>query len=377
MRIETELTDLLKITYPIVQAPMAGASTPELVAAVSNAGGLGSFGGAATSPDRLRQIIRQIRDLTDRPFAVNLFAPAVEAYELVPEQQAAMSKLLDRWHNKLSAGPVPEPIPILGLFAEQLAVLIEEKIPVFSFHFGPAPIEAIRQMHLIGSTVMATATNVREAKILVEAGVDAIIAQGFEAGGHRGTFATPYEQGLIGTATLVPQVADAVSVPVIAAGGIMDARGIVAALALGASGVQMGTAFLACPENNIPEVYRQTVLNAQGKDTVITEVFSGRPARAIHNRFIREMEPHRDKVLPFPAQMSIGRVLRQASAEQSNPDFVSMWAGQGVTLAEALPARELIEKLVKECQAVTTSLPSYPCSKTVGAVGAGGTSSES
>ncbi|MEH2173918.1 NAD(P)H-dependent flavin oxidoreductase [Nostoc sp.] len=353
---KTELIDLLKIAHPIIQAPMAGASTPELVAAVSNAGGLGSYGGAATPPTKLRSFIRQIRELTDQPFAVNLFAPAVEAYELAPEQSSPMSELLKIWHNELDAGPVPEPIPILGPFLEQFNVLLEEKIPVFSFHFGPAPIEAIREIHAIGSIVLATATTTGEAKALVEAGVDVIIAQGFEAGGHRGTFAVPYEHGLIGTAALVPQIADAVSVPVVAAGGIMDARGIVAAFAVGASGVQMGTAFLACPENNIPEVYRQAVLNSKDEDTVITEVFSGRPARAIRNRFIREMENHKDKVLPFPAQMSIGRVLRQTSAQQSSPDFVSMWAGQGVGLAEALPAGELIQKMIQEFLAVTASL---------------------
>lgn len=353
---KTELIDLLKITHPIIQAPMAGASTPELVAAVSNAGGLGSYGGAATEPAKLRSFIRQIRELTDQPFAVNLFAPAVEAYELGTEQHSPMSELLKIWHNELDAGPVPEPIPILGPFLEQFTVLLEEKIPVFSFHFGPAPIEAIREIHAIGSIVLATATTTGEAKALVEAGVDVIIAQGFEAGGHRGTFAVPYEHGLIGTAALVPQIADAVSVPVVAAGGIMDARGIVAAFALGASGVQMGTAFLACPENNIPEVYRQAVLNSLDEDTVITEVFSGRPARAIRNRFIREMENHKDKVLPFPAQMSIGRVLRQTSAQQSSPDFVSMWAGQGAGLASSLPAGELIQKMIQEFLAVTASL---------------------
>ena len=353
---KTELIDLLGSKHPIIQAPMAGASTVELVAAVSNAGGLGSYGGAATSPAQLRQIIRQIRDLTDQPFAVNLFAPAVEVYELTPQQKAPISELLIRWHNELDAGPVPEPIPILGPFADQFSILLEEKIPVFSFHFGPAPIEAIREIHAIGSCVLATATTVHEAETLVEAGVDILIAQGSEAGGHRGTFAVPYEHGMIGTVALVPQVADAVSIPVVAAGGIMDGRGIAAAFALGASGVQMGTAFLACPENNIPEVYRQAILKCKDEDTVITDVFSGRPARAIRNRFIREMENHKDKVLPFPAQMSIGRVLRQVSAQQSNPDFVSMWAGQGAKLTEDRPAGELIEKMIREFKAVTDSL---------------------
>mgnify|MGYP001116860134 CR=1 FL=1 len=353
---KTELVDLLGIKHPIIQAPMASASTPELVAAVSNAGGLGSYGGAVTPPAKLRQIIKQIRELTDRPFSVNLFAPAEETCEFSSEQKTLISKQLIKWHNEIDAGPVPEPIPIIGPFVDQFAVLLEEKIPVFSFHFGPAPLEAIHDIHAIGSSVLATATTVREAEILVEAGVDIIIAQGSEAGGHRGTFAVPYEHGKIGIASLVPQVVDAVTVPVVAAGGIMDGRGIVSAFALGASGVMMGTAFLACPENNIPEVYRQAILKSKGEDTVITDVFSGRPARAIRNRFTREMENHRDKMLPFPAQLSIGRVLRQISAQQSNPDFVSMWAGQGVELAKEHPAGELIEKIIQEFKAVTASL---------------------
>jgi nitronate monooxygenase len=352
----TELLDLLDIKHPIIQAPMAGASTPELVAAVSNAGGLGSYGAAATPPDQLRRVIRQIRDLTDRPFGINLFAPTVEPRELTFEKQKAMSELLATYHNELDAGPVPEPIPITGPFADQFAVLLDEKVPVFSFQFGPPPIEAIREMRAIGTPVLATATTVREAKTLAEAGVDAVIAQGSEAGGHRGTFTLPYERGVIGTLALMPQVADAVSVPVIAAGGIMDARGIVAAFALGASGVQMGTAFLACPENNISDLYRRAVLRCRDEETAITDVFSGRPARAIQNRFMQEMEKHREKLLPFPIQYSISRVLRQASVERSSPDFVSMWAGQGAPLAEERPAGALIEKLARDCAGVAASL---------------------
>ena len=189
---KTELVDLLGIKHPIIQAPMVGASTPELVASVSNAGGLGSYGGAATPSAQLRQIIRQIRDLTDRPFSVNLFAPAEETCEFSSEQKTSISKQLIKWHNEIGAGPVPEPISIIGPFADQFTVLLEEKIPIFSFHFGPAPIDAIQDMHAIGSSVLATATTVHEAEILVEAGVDIIIAQGSEAGGHRGHWRGQY-----------------------------------------------------------------------------------------------------------------------------------------------------------------------------------------
>jgi nitronate monooxygenase len=352
----TKLTQLLGTQHPIIQAPMASASTPELVAAVSDAGGLGSYGAAATPPANLRDVIRRIRALTDRPYAVNLFAPAVERYELTSAQQAAMAELLSAWHRELDAGPVPELIPVVGPFEAQLAVLFEEKVPVFTFHFGPPPLEAIRKMHAIGSRVLATATTVREARILAEAGVDAIIAQGAEAGGHRGTFALPHERGMIGTLALVPQVVDAVALPVIAAGGIMDARGIVAAFALGASGVQMGTAFLACPENNIPAAYKQSLLACKEDDTVVTKVFSGRPARAIRNRYVNEMERHLEKLLPFPAQTSISRTLRQTSARRSNPDFLSMWAGQAASLAREQPAAELMAGLVRDCETLAASL---------------------
>lgn len=355
---QRRLIDLLAIEHPIIQAPMAAASTPELVAAVSNAGGLGSYGAAVTPPPQLRQVIRRIRELTDRPFGINLFAPAVEQHEFSPAQQGAMAELLTKWHEEMQAGPVPEPVPIIGPFAEQLAVLLEERVPVFTFHFGPPPLEAIAQAHAHGARVMASATTVREAQILAQAGVDTIIAQGAEAGGHRATFAGPHQRGLIGTLALVPQVVDAVSVPVIAAGGIMDARGIVAALALGASGVQMGTAFLGCAENNIPAVYKQALLESKDEDSLVTDVLSGKPARALRNRFVEEMEKHREKLLPFPAQMSIGRVLRQASILRSTPDFVSMWAGQGSPLAQSRPAAELMNKWIRDCEALMASFAS-------------------
>lgn len=340
--------ELLGIEYPIVQAPMASASTPALVAAVCNAGGLGSFGAATTPPERLREVIAEIRRLTDRPFNINLFAPGVEQASASDAESQRMRDILSPYYDQLGiAYPNDVGTPI-GPFDAQFEVLLEERVPVFSFHFGPPPEEAIRRMKNAGSTVMASATNLAEALELEAAGVDVIVAQGSEAGGHRGTYAMPMDQSLIGTAALVPLIADAVKVPVIAAGGIMDGRGIRAAMNLGASGVQMGTAFLACPENEIPDAYRQAVLSARGDMTAITRVFSGRPARAIQNRFMDEMTHHAESLLAFPLQMAYVGPLRKAGAEQSNPDLISMWAGQGVGLARALPAAELMRRLVTE-----------------------------
>ena len=351
-----DLLDLLGIEHPIIQAPMASASTPELVAAVSNAGGLGCYGAAATPPAKLRQVIDRIRALTDQPFLVNLFAPDVERYRLEPGQQAGMAEALAPWHEELGAGKVPEPVPTIGPFAEQAAVLLEARIPLFSFHFGPPPVEVIERMHALGTKVLASATTVREAKILAEAGVDAVIAQGAEAGGHRGTFALPWQHAMIGTLALVPQIVDAVPVPVIAAGGIMDARGVAAAMALGASGVQMGSAFLACPENSIPAPYKQALLAARDEHTLVTDLYSGRPARAIRTRYVEEMEVRGERPLPFPLQASVLRSLRDACVQGGRPDFISMWAGQGAGLARARPAGELVAQLVRDYEALVASL---------------------
>ncbi|MDX1512234.1 MAG: DUF561 domain-containing protein [Gammaproteobacteria bacterium] len=340
--------NLLGVEHPVVQAPMASASTPALVAAVSNAGGLGSFGAAATPPERLRAIVSEIRRLTDRPFNVNLFAPGVEQASASDAQTQRMRDILLPYYDQLGVACPNDVAAPIGPFDEQFEVLLEERVPVFSFHFGPPPEDAIRRMKAAGSAVMASATNLAEALELEAAGVDIIIAQGSEAGGHRGTYAMPLEQSLIGTTALVPLIADAVEVPVIAAGGVMDGRGIRAVMALGASGVQMGTAFLGCPENEIPDAYRRAVLSARGDMTAITRVFSGRPARAIQNRFMEEMAHQDGFLLPFPLQMAYVGPLRKAGAERSNPDFISMWAGQGVGLARALPAGELLACLVKE-----------------------------
>src|SRR5262245_56214781 len=265
--LETRVARLLGTRYAIVQAPMAGGfTTPDLVAAVSNAGALGSLGGAQLAPDELRAAIAAIRRLTDRPFAVNLFAP-LPTPAVDDEAVAAMHTALDPFREELGVAEPqgPPPLPPAGFAEAQLAVVAEERVPVFSFAFGIAPFEPAKEA---GSVILATATTVTEAVELERRGVDAIVAQAGEAGGHRATFLGSFEDALVGGMALVPRMVDRVSVPVLLAGGIMDGRGIAAALALGAEGVQLGTAFLGCHESGAPAVYRESI--ATDDSTVVS-----------------------------------------------------------------------------------------------------------
>lgn len=354
---DNALCRLLDLEHPIILAPMAGASTAELAAAVSSAGGLGSFGAAATPPDRLRQTIRAIRQQTEAAFNINLFSPVWEPLEVPAGLTESMTSVLAPYHSELEAGEVPAPGPMFGPFDEQLAVMLEEQVPVMSFHFG-VPREAVEAAQAQGAKVLCSATTVAEARTLEAVGVDAIVAQGSEAGGHRGTFEGDWRQALIGTLALTPQIVDAVSIPVVAAGGIMDGRGLAACLALGASGVQMGTAFLASPENSIAPAYRAAILDSNAERPAVTEVFSGKPARGLLNRYLEEMTEHENELLPFPAQYSIYRGIRAKATERDDGEFLPMWSGQGVGMATAEPAAELVARVADEAQAILRSLGS-------------------
>lgn len=341
-----DLRSFLGIEHPIIQAPMAGSTTPELVAAVSNAGGLGSLGAANMTPGQITDAIGRIRQLTDRPFCVNLFAGGREERDADPTM---MLDILGRSHMELGI-PAPEsPAPTDDPFPAQLDAVIEAAPPVFSFTFGiPGP-DALARLKERGIVTVGTATTVAEARLLVEAGVDAVVAQGSEAGGHRGTFDGSIDKAMIGTMALVPQVVDAVPVPVIASGGIMDGRGIVAALALGATAVQMGTAFLACKEASVPPAYREALRQTPGERTTITRAFSGRHARGIVNDFIEAWHDREEDILPFPLQNIATRPLRNAASAANDSRFLSMWAGQGAAMArEPLPAAHLIRQLIRE-----------------------------
>jgi nitronate monooxygenase len=349
---DTDLTSLLAIRYPLINAPMAGITTPELVAAASGAGALGSIGGATFRPDRLREEIDAVRALTEAPFAVNLFAP-VETPP-APAQVAAMQRTLVPWRERFGLEPAAEdPQPPPASVDDQLAVVIEERPAAFSFSFGIPPAEALDAMREAEITLIGTATVPGEAVMLEEAGCDAIVAQGSEAGGHRGTFALPFERALIGTMALVPQVVNAVSVPVVAAGGIMDGRGIAAALALGAAGAQLGTAFIACPESAAPDSYKRSLAGSDASATTVTDAFTGRPARGLRTPFFDELERSGPEIPPFPLQAMLVAELREAGLAHDELDVVMRLAGQGAPMVRELPASELVARLAAEAEAAT------------------------
>jgi nitronate monooxygenase len=349
MAATTVFTRAVGIAHPIIQAPMGGANAtpPALVSAVSDAGALGFIGAAYMSPEQIDESCRAVRARVARPFGVNLFTP-VDAPPLPDDLGAALARVAP-YHAELGLPAPTRPAPPAFSFDDQLAAALAGGATVFSFTFGLLPARAVDAIKARGLYLMGTATTVNEAVALERLGVDAIVAQGSEAGAHRGTFAAPFDAAMIGTIALVPQVVDAVRVPVVASGGIMDGRGIAAALALGASAVQMGTAFLTCDECGVAPSYKEAVLHAREDETRVTRAFSGRPARGIVNRFMREVDDA-DAVLPYPHQNAVTRPLRTAAAAQDRPEFLSLWAGQGARLARRQPAAALVRALVDEME---------------------------
>lgn len=349
MRWPRTLADRLGIAYPLLQAPMAGGpSTPELAAAVSGAGGLGALAGGYLAPEAVREAIRATRALTDRPFCVNLFAPEPSPTTPSADDVARAQAPLAPFRAEVGLPEAAAPAAAHP-FREQLRVVLEERVPVFSFTFGALAPEDVAALARAGAVVLGTATSAREARALEAAGVHGVVAQGAEAGGHRGTFLGPAERALAGTLALVPQVVDAVRVPVVAAGGMMDGRGIAAALALGASAVSLGTAFLACPESGASRPYKDAILARRDEDeTTLTRAFSGRWARGLRNRFTEAMASA--PVLPYPLQNSMTADLRREAAKAGKTDLLSLWAGQAVALARARPAAELVRELVRETE---------------------------
>ncbi len=346
---ETEVTTKLGIRYPIIQAGMAGGvTTPELVAAVSNAGGLGTLGAGYMSPEEMRKGIQEIRALTTKPFAVNLFIPqpVVENPKIIEE----MNHHLDFYRQQLHLTKLSPEIPLfLDAFPRQIEVILSEEVPVFSFTFGALPQEILNKMKNAEITLIGTATTVEEGVYLEKSGVDLIVAQGWEAGGHRGTFLSPVAEANLGTMVLVPQLVNKVGIPVIGAGGIMDARGIAASLHLGAHGVQMGTAFLACKESGAHRTYKEALLyRKKGETTEITSVFSGRAARGVKNTFMAEMEDYPGQVPAYPIQHYLTADIRSSAARQEKIEYMSLWAGQGFSLCQERTARELMKGWVQE-----------------------------
>jgi nitronate monooxygenase len=340
----------LGIRHPVILAPMGGGpGTPELVAAVSNAGGLGSLGAAYLTPEQITDAARRIRALTDRPFNVNLFAGGYETKRHV--DPAPMLAHLAAIHAALGLPAPSAPVATADPFPAQLDAVLAARPAVFSFTFGiPAP-EAMARVRAHGMIVLGTATTVEEARMLAVAGVDGIVAQGAEAGAHRGTFEGRFEDAMMPTRDLVRGIVDRVQVPVIASGGIMDGAEIAASLALGAAAAQLGTAFLTCPESGASAAYKKAILDAHGDTTVITRAFSGRPARGLENAFITGLAGKEETILPYPIQNALTRPMRTAAGQRGDARYLSLWAGTGVARARPLPAGELVRTLMAEASA--------------------------
>lgn len=350
LKLHTGLCSLFGIRYPVFLAGMAGGpSTSELVAAVSEAGGLGTLGAAYMEPEAIGAAIDEIRRRTDAPFGVNLFAVrADDDNTRIREVQPVLNTMRDALELP-QAGP--EPAATRDLLDAQVTVLLEKKVPVISTAFGLLAEPVLREAKAAGIRVVAMATTVREAVLAEQAGCDAVVAQGTEAGGHRGTFdVRQHPMGAnIGTFALVPQIVDSIKLPVLAAGGVMDGRGLVAALALGAQGVQLGTRFLTAAESGAHPAYQQQLLSSTEESTVLTKAFSGRPARGIANGFIRQWDASGVEPLPFPTQNTLTRDVRNAAAKQNNPDYMSLWAGQGTRLLRAgQTAGEIVAEIINE-----------------------------
>jgi nitronate monooxygenase len=347
--LRTPLCDLLGIEHPIVQAPMAGGpTTPELVAAVSAAGGLGSFGHAYTAPDGMRADVAAARQRTARPINVNLFASPLPDEPPGDTQRAAIGAV--RPFLEQHGVPVPErvPPPYAPDLAAQIEAVCEIRPAVHTLHLGDLPPATVARLRGLGVRVGAAATSVAEARHLEGLGADFVIAQGGEAGGHRGTFLGPWEHAMTGTLALVRQIVRAVRVPVIAAGGIMDGAGVAAVLALGAQGAQLGTAFVVAAESGAPPAHKKAITEMDGDETTITRGFSGKPARGVRNRYTELADRADWPLMPFPAQAKLTAPLRQACAKAGSMDFVAAWSGQAGSLARPLPAAELVRTLVEE-----------------------------
>ncbi|MFL1482518.1 NAD(P)H-dependent flavin oxidoreductase [Marinobacter sp. LN3S78] len=351
MSFSNPLTRLVNIQYPIVQAPMVGVSTPELAATVSNAGALGSIGIGASSVEKAREMIAATRALTDKPFNVNVFCHQAATPD--PERETNWVSHLRPFFDEFDATPPSALNAPYRSFTEDrstLDMLLEERPAVVSFHFGLPPEEWIRSLQEAGIVTFGCATTPDEAVKVEAAGVDAIVAQGAEAGGHRGVFEPEKGDQQLGILPLTRLVCANSRVPVVAAGGIMDGQGIGAVMELGAAGAQLGTAFILCPESSASAGHRDAIKSDRGHHTQITSAISGRPARGIVNRFYTDIDLAGASTLPdYPIAYDAGKALAAAATAKGSQAFAAHWAGQGAPLAREMPAGELIERLVQEC----------------------------
>ncbi|CDG85872.1 NAD(P)H-dependent flavin oxidoreductase [Janthinobacterium agaricidamnosum] len=335
--------------YPIIQGPMAGgASTPELVAAVSNAGGLGSFAASLLPAQAIREQIARIRSLTQRPFLVNLFVQHTPQPSAAQIEHAA--QLLQPVWSALGWPALPLPSTWCEDFESQFDALLDAHPAAASFTFDILSADHVKRLHAAGIFVIGTITTVDEALAWQAIGADAVVASGVQSGGHRGTFLGPQTEATLTIEQLLPQVVAALTIPVIAAGAIMDGADIARMLAIGAAAVQMGTAFLVTDESGIHPAYKRHLLSPVSHVTRLTRGFSGRYARGVENRFMRVMLPVESQVPAYPVQNALTGSIRALAAKEADIELMSLWAGTGVNLARGMPAAQLIQTLVAEMQ---------------------------
>jgi nitronate monooxygenase len=347
---KNRLTAKLGIEYPIIQGPLGGLSSQRLAAAVSNFGGLGSFGAHGLPPNAIKDLISEIRSLTSKPFAMNLWVSMEDEGARTSDEQAFNRSLAPlAAHFAALGAPRPEYKPYSGIrFEDQARVLLDEKVPVFSFICGIPPREILEECRAKHIVTIGTATTPDEGAALQDAGVDAIVASGFEAGGHRGSFLRTAEDSLTGTLSLVPQVSDVVDVPVIAAGGIGDSRGVIAAFALGAEAVQMGTVFLACEQSGASFLHREALRGKKAGRTALTRGFTGRLGRGIHNPLMEALNRNGTEILPYPLQRGLVRSLSIAAEAAGRSDLLPLWAGQSANLSSCSDVLAFLTSLVEE-----------------------------
>src|SRR5712692_5746900 len=347
---ENRLTAKLGIDYPLIQGPLGGLSSQKLTAAVSNFGGLGSFAAHSLTPGAIKDVIAEIRALTSKPFAMNLWVSMEDEGARTSDENAFNRSLAPlAVHIAALGAPRPgyKPYPWMR-FEDQARVLLDEKVPVFSFTYGIPPQEILEECRAKHIVTIGTATTPEEGAALQEAGVDAVVASGFEAGGHRSSFLRAAEDSLTGTFSLVPQIADVVNVPVIAAGGIADARGVIAALALGAEAVQMGTVFLACEESGASLLHRQALRGKKARHTALTKGFTGRLARGVYNRLLEELNWPGTEILPYPLQRALVRNLAIPAEAAGRSDLMPLWAGQSANLFTCTDVMAFLTSLIEE-----------------------------
>ncbi len=352
-----QLTRTLQIQYPIIQAGMAGSTTPSLVATVSEKGGLGTIGAGYFSIEKLESEIQTVKSLTKQPFGVNLFVPK-ENTGVNPDQIEHMNAWLKPYRRAFHLEEPVVNIEESQKFKDAVNKVIEYKVPVCSFTFGIPNHQIIEKLKENNVILIGTATTVEEAIENEKAGMDIVIAQGSEAGGHRGSFLRlgDSEEPMIGTMSLVPQVVDHVSIPVVAAGGIMDERGLLASIMLGAQGAQMGTAFLTSNESGANDLLKEAILISKETDTIVTNVFSGKNARGINNQFVKEMSQYQGEIPEYPIQNQLTNQIRKTAVQQGESELTHIWSGQSPRLAKKQKAEELMDRIINQINLISKNL---------------------